>query len=160
MAVSMSLVTSMDGTLNAAMQATGDIKVFQIVVSVIMLSDIPLAYLLLSMGVEPYLATGVSICTAILCLIAKLLIFRKQVKYDFFDFLFSIVCKNFIILAFVIFIFVWLSRYIANSLLGFGILCVLSVIVNGSIIYVIGFNVSERKMIQSIMKQTIKRFKH
>lgn len=160
MAVSMALVTSMDGTLNTAMQATGNIKVFQITVSIIMCLDIPLAYFLLSLGIEPYLVTGVSIFTAILCLFAKLIILRKQVYYNISEFIFFIVCKNFILSALIIFIFLHLSHYIADSLLGFIILCFLSVAVNSPIIYVLGLKKSEREIIHSMIEQIISRFKN
>ena len=160
MAVSMALVTSMDGTLNTAMQATGNIKVFQITVSIIMCMDIPFAYLFLSLGIEPYLVTGVSIFTAILCLFAKLIILRKQVYYNISEFIFSIVCKNFILSTLIIFIFLHLSHYIADSLLGFITLCFLSVAVNTPIIYVLGLKKSEREIIHSMIEQIISRFKN
>ena len=159
MAVIMSLVTSMDGTLNTAMQATGNIKVFQIVVSVIMISDIPLAYYLLTLGVEPYLVTGVSIFTAILCLLAKLFIFRRFVKYNLLDFLIAIVCRNFLISILVIILFCGISHYVEDSFLGFCELCILSVILNSTIIYVVGFNASERKMIRAMLSQVYRKYK-
>ena len=158
MAISMSLVTSMDGTLNTAMQATGNIKLFQITVSFIMCLDIPLAYFLLSFGVEPYLVTGVSIFTAVLCLFAKLLILRRQVDYNLREFIISIVCKNFFLAAIVISIFSGLSHFVTKSLLGFIILCFLSVIINCSIIYVFGLNGLERRTILSMINQIKSRF--
>ena len=160
MAVSMALVSSMDGTLNTAMQATGNIKVFQITVSIIMCLDIPLSYILLSLGIEPYLVTGVSIITAILCLFAKLIILRKQVYYNINEFIFTIVCKNFILSALVILIFWGLSHLITESLLGFISLCVLSVAINGPIIYVLGLKESERRILLSMMEQIISRLKN
>ena len=160
MAVSMALVTSMDGTLNTAMQATGNIKVFQITVSIIMCLDIPLAYFLLSLGIEPYLVTGVSIFTAILCLFAKLIILRRQLYFNISEFILSIVFKNFILSALVIFMFLGLSHFIVDSLLGFIILCFLSVIVNGPIIYILGLKGSERRMVRSMIEQIASRLKN
>ena len=159
MAISMSLVTSMDGTLNTALQATGNIKLFQITVSFIMFLDIPIAYFLLSFGVEPYLVTGVSIITAILCLFAKLILLRRQVDYNLSEFIISIVCKNFFLAAIVISKISVLSQFVTKSLLGFIILCFLSVIINCSIICVFGLNGSERRTILSMMAQIKSRFK-
>ena len=160
MAVSMALVTSMDGTLNTAMQATGNIKVFQITVSIIMCLDIPLAYFLLSLGVEPYLVTGVSIFTAILCLFVKLIILRRQVPYNLSEFIGSIVCKNIAVFIIVILIFSTLSSIIPKSTMGFCMLGVLSFVINVVIIYLIGLNISERKMFVSMISYTIKRIKN
>lgn len=160
MAVSMALVTSMDGTLNTAMQATGKIKEFQITVSIIMCLDIPLAYFLLMIGIEPYLVTGVSIFTAIFCLLAKLIILRRQVHYNLSEFIVSIVCKNIIVSIIVILLSVVLSSYIPDTNIGFLILCVLCFFINGVIIYLIGFNASERKVFISMLSYTIKRLKN
>lgn len=157
MAISMALVTSMDGTLNAAMQATGNIKVFQITVSIIMCLDIPLSYILLSLGIEPYLVTGVSIITAILCLFAKLIILRKQVFYNVSEFILTIICKNIFIAIIIMSIFTALSNYILDTTLGFCLLVFLSFVINTVIIYFIGFNASERKMFISMVSYTIKR---
>lgn len=159
MAVIMSLVTSMDGTLNTAMQATGDIKVFQVVVSVIMICDIPSAYYLLTLGIEPYLVTGVSVFTAILCLLAKLIILRKHIKYNLLDFLMSIVCRNFIISIIVFILFFGISHYVGDSFLGFCVLYILSIILNGLIILFLGFNTSERRFILSMIDNAILKFK-
>ena len=155
----MALVTSMDGTLNAAMQATGNIKVFQITVSIIMCLDIPLSYILLSLGIEPYLVTGVSIITAILCLFAKLIILRKQVFYNVSEFILTIICKNIFIAIIIMSIFTALSNYILDTTLGFCLLVFLSFVINTVIIYFIGFNASERKMFISMVSYTIKRIK-
>ena len=153
-------MTSMDGTLNTAMQATGNIKVFQITVSIIMCLDIPLAYFLLSLGVEPYLVTGVSIFTAILCLFVKLIILRRQVPYNLSEFIGSIVCKNIVVFIIVILIFSTLSSIIPKSTMGFCMLGVLSFVINVVIIYLIGLNISERKMFVSMISYTIKRIKN
>lgn len=157
MAILMALITSMGGPLNTAMQATGDIKLFQIVVSIIMCCDIPLAYYFLTLGVEPYLVTGVSIFTSILCLFAKLIILKRQIKYNLWNFIVTVVCKNVLVAAVIFILFNFLSAYIPSSFAGFLLLCILSVVLNGAIIYTLGFDSSERKLIGSMMKSMIKK---
>lgn len=157
MAIVMALITSMGGPLNTAMQATGDIKLFQIVVSIIMCCDIPLAYYLLTIGIEPYLVTGVSIFTSIICLFAKLIILKRQIKYNLWNFIVSVVCRNMLVAVVVFILFKILSAYIPSSFAGFLLLCILSVVLNGAIIYALGFDSSERKLIGSLMKSMIKK---
>lgn len=159
MAISMSLVTSMDGTLNTAMQATGDIKLFQIIVSIIMICDIPLSYILLTVGVEPYLATGVSIFTAFICLFAKLVLLNRLVKYNVGEFIISVVLRNMIVAAIVITIFITIEKIIPENFIGLLILCVLSLIINGVAIFLIGLSSDDKKIVWSMMKQFSKKLK-
>lgn len=157
MAIVMALITSMGGPLNTAMQATGDIKLFQIIVSIIMCCDIPLAYLFLTFGIEPYLVTGVSIFTSIICLFAKLLLLKRLIEYDLGKFIVSVVCRNTIVAVVIVILFVYLSDYIPMSFAGFLLLCVLSIVLNGAIIYFVGFDSSERKLVCTMMKSMMKK---
>lgn len=157
MAISMSLVTSMDGTLNTAMQATGKIKIFQIVVSVIMCCDIPLVYLLLTIGIEPYFATGVSIFTAVLCLFTKLFLLHKQIHYNLGHFLVSVVFRNFFVAAIVIMTFYHISKLFPETFAGFIMMSLLSFVLNGGLVFFIGMEYSERKMIISMFRYGLKK---
>lgn len=158
MAIIMALITSMGGPLNTAMQATGDIKIFQIVVSIIMCLDIPLAYYLLHLGIEPYIVTSVSIFTSILCLFAKLIILRLQVRYNIIKFIISVVFRNLLLATIIIFLFIHLSMYIPVTFLGFILLCFMSVVLNSVIIYVLGFEPLEREMIKHMVNQVVNKF--
>lgn len=48
------LLYALSGTVTTAIQATGKVKVFQIGISLLMLSELPMAYLLLKCGYPPY----------------------------------------------------------------------------------------------------------
>lgn len=159
MSIMMNLIISMGGPLNTAMQATGNIKLFQIVVSIIMFFDIPLAYWFLTLGVEPYLVTGVSIFTSILCLFAKLIILRRQVEYNFSHFVVSVVFRNILVATIIITLFMYLSNMIPMTFIGLILLCILSVVINCIVIYLIGFESSERKFIREILDQAIKKIR-
>ena len=158
MAIIMALITSMGGPLNTAMQATGNIKIFQIVVSIIMCLDIPLAYYFLQLGIEPYIVTSVSIFTSILCLFAKLIILRLQVRYNMIKFIILVVFRNLLLATIVIFLFIYLSIYIPETFLGLILLCFLSVVFNSVIIYILGFETSERQMIKYMITQVVNKF--
>lgn len=157
MAIVMALITSMGGPLNTAMQSTGNIKVFQIVVSIIMLLDIPLAYYLLTLKIEPYLVTSVSIFTSVLCLFAKLLILRRDITYNLLRFLISVVFRNLMVATIVIALFLQIEKLIPQTFLGLIILCFTSVFLNGIIIYVMGFEKFERVLLTSLVRQSINR---
>lgn len=157
MGISMALITSMGGPLNTAMQATGDIKLFQIVVSIIMFCDIPFAYYFLNLGIEPYLVTGVSIFTSILCLFAKLLILRRQIRYNLGGFLLNVVFKNICVGATIIIIFTYINKIIPQTFLGFVVLCLLSLVFTSILIYCIALDSNERSICVALLNKIIRK---
>ena len=158
LALAMSLITSMGGPLNTAMQATGNIRMFQIVVTIIMCLDIPLAYLLLQQGILPYLVTIVSVVTAFLCLIAKLLLLKRLIPYNVGQFVKSIVLKNFLLAAVMIPLFFVIARYIPSTIWGLLVICGLSVVLYGVVIYVFCTEKWERNFLQAYLKKFITKF--
>lgn len=159
MSISMALITSMGGPLNTAMQATGNIKLFQIVVSIIMLCDIPLAYFLFTKGIVPYFVTIVSIFTSILCLFSKLILLRRLIHFNVWEFIVSVVLRNSMVAIIIIAIFVTISKYIPETLLGLILICILSLLINGVIIYAIGLDKYDRYIVKTIANKIKSRFK-
>lgn len=159
MSIIMTLIISMGGPLNTAMQATGNIKTFQIVVSFIMICDIPLAYYLLTLNIEPYLVTGISILTSILCLLAKLVLLRRLVPFNVSKFLISVVFRNTLVAIIVLAVFYYLETIIPVSFTGFIVLCFLSVAINGLIVYLVGLEKREREMFIEMVKHVSLKFK-
>ena len=159
MAVIMALIASMGGPLNTAMQATGNIKKFQIVVSIIMLCDIPLSYYLLSLYIEPYLVTSVSIFTSIICLFAKLIILKQQISFNLSRFLVSVVLRNIIVAVIVIAALYYIEKFIPDSFVGFVLLYALSVVLSGVVIYLIGLDKNERVLAITIATHYLCRIK-
>lgn len=147
MAITMNLITSMGGPLKTAMQATGNIKLFQIVVGVIMCCDVPLAYLCLTIDIEPYLVTGISTLTALLCLIAEYVILNKSIKFDLWNSIKNNVIRNIFLGTCLIVTFSIISRYIPNTLFGFILICVLVILIYPFTILSFGVSKNERRFI-------------
>lgn len=75
-------IDSMVSPITTALQATGRIKWFQIIISIIMLSSLPLAWLWLEFDRDPYAVMYVSITTSVLALAARLLLLRREVAFS------------------------------------------------------------------------------
>lgn len=158
LALVMSLITSMGGPLNTAMQATGNIKIFQIVVTIIMCLDIPCSYILLQMGVFPYLVTIISIVTATLCLVAKLLILRKLIPYNISYFFINIVLKNFTMAAIMIYLFLEIDNHLPSNFIGLIFLCLLTIFLYSIVIYIFCLEQWEKRVIHTQIKRIILRY--
>lgn len=67
-------------TYSVAIQATGNIKWFQIGVCLIMLSELPIAYFLLAKGFPPYYALLPAIFTNLTGVLYRMLLIKKQIE--------------------------------------------------------------------------------
>lgn len=157
MALSMNLITSMDVPLNTAMQATGDIKLFQIVVSIIMCCDIPLAYFFLNLGIEPYLVTGVSIFTALLCFISKLFLLKRFIDYSISYFVKEVVIPNLIIIILCVPVIYMIGNYLPDSFLGFLVLLLSSFSLLFLLVFCIAMNKMEKDLFVKFVTQKVLR---
>lgn len=92
------LINSMAVPLVTALQATGRIKVFQISICIIMLCELPIAYIVLHLGGQPYMAMYPTVFITLVALFARFIILRKIVPaFKLKYFTFAIVCKNIVI---------------------------------------------------------------
>lgn len=140
----MVLINSMFGPLVYAIQATGCIKTFQVTIAIIMLSDLPISYILLLNNFPSYYVMFVAIATAFIGLIARALLLNRLIKIDIQDFICNVVIKN-LILA----IIMWggasyLSSFIPNTIVGLILFCLVSVVWSLFLICMIGLNRNER----------------
>lgn len=152
LALIMSIISSMGNALNTAMQATGNLKLFQIVVSIIMCIDVPLAYLLLRSGIDPYMVICISIITSFICLIAKLLLLRKLVSFSVMMFAGEVIIRSMAVGVVGYGIINYISKSIPVSFVGFLLLCIITLLVYSAVILALGTNKSERTLIRNIFK--------
>lgn len=109
------LINSMAMPLVTALQATGKIKTFQIVVCIIMLCELPLAYMVLDLGCKPYMAMLPTVCVTLVGLFARFIILKRLVpEYKIGYFTFTIVFKN-IMLGTICFLLAYYIRNAFNS---------------------------------------------
>ena len=129
------------------MQATGRIKAFQIGVCIIMMVDIPVAYLLLKVGYSPVTAVSPSILTNFVALLYRFFLIKKYVpQYSSKDYYLQVVFRALLVLVISVSICWPLSmlfkegvvKLLSTTLLSLGIMLL--------IIYLIGLTNSEKKL--------------
>ena len=152
----MALINSMFGPLVTAMQATGRIKLFQITIACIMLTDLPISYLLLTFGAPPYSVMYVAIITAFIGLIARAILLNQIIKINIWTFISKVILKN-IILTFVMGApIMWLSSYISQTFKGLILICIVSVLWTLFIIF-LDLNSEERSIIKQYLNRLFSR---
>lgn len=154
------LVNSMATPLVTAMQATGKIKNFQIIICIIMMCELPLTYIILKLGYQPYISMVASIIVVTIGLFARLLLLKQLVKsYSLRFFVIHIILRNILIvigctsLAFFIhhryFDKINFISFIETSLIAF--------ILNLTGIYIFGITSKEKAIVNNKIKEIIKR---
>ncbi len=84
------IVQQVAGTLIAAISATGDIKKYQIITGGIMISIVPVAYLVLKIGGAPWSVFVVYLIIAVIAFIATLYIVLPKIHMEFIDYSYNV----------------------------------------------------------------------
>ncbi|MBN0683553.1 hypothetical protein JTM19_36250, partial [Pseudomonas aeruginosa] len=71
------LIETISGTVTSAIQATGKIRKYQTIVGCILLTSVPLAYMLLSFGLSPEITVILTCILSLICVAVRLLIYRE-----------------------------------------------------------------------------------
>lgn len=151
-----SLICSMSDTVTYAIQATGDIKSFQIVICIVLLLELPIVYILLYNEISPAYVMIPTIIVNFAALVARIIILRNKVhKYSISYYLVHIVLKNFILFTIALIIMCYVKCYFDNSLLGFIIISIISELIYLPILYFLGLNKQEKNILVNTIKNKI-----
>lgn len=141
------LIESVISPIVTAIQAVGKIKRFQIAISILMMINIPIAWIWLKLQPNVYIVMWVTIITSVFGVIARMKFLHEQIDFSYSNFI-----KNtFIPLLFPLLISFLLLYILDNifqqSLIGLIGYCTLAIIIGGSISFIFGFSRFERKAI-------------
>ena len=143
-------------TLTIGIQATGNIKVFQIGISIIMLLELPIAYLLLKNGYAPYYALLPAILTQILGIVFRVIVLKQHVpSFDLNKYLTSVFCVCLPLMAACYISFLFINKlfeitfwtFVITSLLYVSIICI--------VVCFVGLNPEERKLMKNFVIEKI-----
>lgn len=156
LSLTITLIDSIVGPITTALQAIGKIKKFQIVISIIMVSNIPLAWLWLYLGGSPYSVMMVSIITSLIAIFARLLLLKEQIDYSIRTFFNKVIFP--LILTFVVAApcGYLLFPFFSHSILGLILYGLSTVSVTALFALFVGMTKSER----SLVRQGISRYLH
>lgn len=153
------MVNAMVPPITTALQATGNIALFQVVICVITLGELPMAYVLLLTGGKPYVAMLPTVFIAIVALFARVLLLKRQVPiYSLRYFAFSVFGRNMLLVSAGIAFSLWTRSLLTQSFLSFVLSSVMACAIVGLFIYCLGLTRHERDMVrQKVMHFVFKR---
>jgi O-antigen/teichoic acid export membrane protein len=146
------LIDSLSHSLLTAAQATGKIKLYQVVVGGILLLNLPISYILLKSGFQPQATLYVSIIFSIICLFLRLWMLRQLVKLSILGYIKKVIMRVLAasIIASIIPLFI-ITR-LDESFTRFIIICSSGLIASIVAIYIIGLSRIERKFLIQVIQ--------
>lgn len=145
------LVDSLHGPLWITMQAAGKIRNYQIVVSTCLLMNLPISYLFLNIGYEPYSIITVQIIVSIILLFVRLLFSHYMAKIRYAYYLKDVILPIIVVSAISTpSIFYICSFFDGWKLFIVSIISVLTI--NGLAIWILGLKSVEKKVILNYLR--------
>ena len=93
-----SILYTVTGTVTTALQATGEIKWFQIGICIIMLLELPIGYILLAYSYPPYCALYPGILTGIVAIFFRIYLLKRYIpECNISHYLFEVFFRNMVI---------------------------------------------------------------
>lgn len=147
------LLYSLSNSVTTAIQATGNIKWFQIGVSIILLSELPIAYFLLRDGGKPYFVMFPTIFTYIIAVFFRFLLLHKMIPiYSIRVYLLDVVLRCIILFVFSLFISNLIINKFTDSVINLPIKLFCPFCITCFIVFILGLKNGERKILINKVK--------
>lgn len=148
------LLSTLIGTISqsttAGIQATGKMKIFQIGISIIMLAELPIAYIILKMGYPPHFALMPAFATQMMGIIFRYAVLRHYVKeFCMRQYLVGIVLRAYIVFAVAFLPSLWLLHQLTGTFTLMLLSSTISTIILFCAIYILGLSHAEKELIHN-----------
>lgn len=132
-------------------QAKGGIRNYQIIISLLILINIPLAYIVLRVGGNPYLIWSTKIVVNIFCFIYRCYYVKKYISIDIWGFVKGVIGRISLITAICTPPVILIKNNIEDELLSLMYSLVSSVLISLISIYIWGLNSAERTLVKKFV---------
>lgn len=151
------LIDTLSSPLWMTIQASGKIRMYQIIISSILFLNIIFSYVFLKFGVTPIVVVEIKVFVTVIALISRLLFLRKLIKFDIKQFFYDIILKLLIFSFILIFLLFALDKLIStDKLRQFFITIFVFYPAYSVLLYFIVFNENEKVRIRKIVSDIFK----
>lgn len=147
-----SLLDSIQGPLWVSVQATGKIRDYQILMSVMILANLPLSYWFLSLGYVPEVVLGIKVLMNILIYIVRMLYLKLLFHFPAKTYLKEVICRC-IVVTFFAYVIVSHIPYISLPLIKIISSFASSFLCVGILFFIIGLDANEQRMVMRFIKK-------
>lgn len=149
------LVSSFHTPMVQIVHATGKMKVFQIVISMIICSIIPVSWVFLKLGYDPNSVFVVSLILTIVNLVVSLVIVHKLFSFSYLQYIKEVIIPCMVISLLSPILPIVMSRIMDTSFFRLILVCLVDSVVILALTYFIILNKSEKITIQTYIKKVI-----
>ncbi len=155
------LIDSLGAAISVPIYATGKIRNYQIIVSSIIISIIPISYIVYETGGTPASGMWISLGLSFVAQIARVTIWSRLNKISPMEYIKKILCPAIIIMG-ISFLISYRINTFCLSIENYGLIYILvttlyTVIINAILIYYIMLNASEKEFIKGCIMKVLKR---
>lgn len=149
----MSLFGSFAAPISIVVHATGKMKKFQVITSLVVLSVVPAAYACSAVGGTETLVLLLAIVFTIIAQMTRVLIVKDLIAFSINKYLAEVIVPTF-----VVFVLAMLLTYCIHGLMPWGfvgslVVIILSIVISSGLIFLIGLNQSERNLVLSFVRR-------
>ena len=142
------LLYALSGTVTTAIQATGKVKAFQMGISLLMLSELPMAYLLLKLGYPPYSVMYPTLFTYTVAIFFRFYLIKQLIPaYDYKYYIGHVLLRCVIIFVICYFLSRVIRNFFQENILALLITSVISLVITAFFIFFFGLSSKERKLV-------------
>lgn len=149
------LITSISGPLMMAVQATGKIAIYQAVIGTLLILNLPISYIFLKVGYPPEVTLYITICLEILALIFRFFFLKRLIDFPVLLFIKEIIFRNILVILLSVSIPLIVKTSLDANIWRLLIVIFLTILWNSIVIYFVGLNKSERKLIQESLHKIL-----
>lgn len=151
------LSTVLGNTLVTAQLATGKVKRYQLTMTLVGIWVFPLTWLAYKMGGNPIWAYVIFIAIYLILVFVRLYLVKDLIHLSWKRYMNDVIIKSIIVGVLSLPLPLALYLSMPNTIIRFIVVCIISIISSGIVIYWIGVNQSEREVIRNIV---FKKFSH
>jgi O-antigen/teichoic acid export membrane protein len=151
------LICSLSGPLQILAQATGRVRNYQLVVSIILLLNLPFSYLLLKLGYSPEATFIVSIVLSVVALLARLIVLRALTQFPAGIFLKRVLLTVILVTLVIIPIPIFIQKTVTHNFTQFILVGLSSMASLIFAVWFIGLTVMERLSVKGYLNKLLKK---
>lgn len=148
-------IDSMSTPLMTAIHATGNNRLYQFSVGLIMIMTLPISYVFLKLGYSPVSVFIISLVLSVISMLIRLLITKKQLGIPFRKYILQVVLRSFMVAFLAAILPVWIHMTMPQSWFTTIIVCGACMVCSIISAYLIGLDKKERQAATTFVKSKI-----
>lgn len=149
-----SMIDALSGPLWISVQATGNIKKYQIMMSALIISNLPIMYIMLLAGISPVYVLFIRVVINLITHFARIVYLKRNIDFPVRQYMWNVMARITAMTAISLPLCFALVRYTGTTT---GMIVVLSAVIaqNSLLSFYIGLSVTERRSVVAFIKKRI-----